>query len=1266
MEFKPPEHMSLQGNNAENWRKWSARFTQYLYAKEATDKDDKVKIGMLLTVIGPEAHDRYDQLQGLPGDRDPTYVEVVEAFRVHFEGEKRTVFLRYQFWTLERGEAEPYSAFISRLKILANQCEFTEKDNMIRDKIVFTVSEKPLKERLLRENNLTLKKAEDMSYSFEITQVEVRTMSVPAKVKTEKSVEAIGKYRFSHKQKKPQYQSQYQPPPQPQATPQSDRKSRYKCNRCATRHAKKQCPAYGQQCGKCGGLHHWAVCCKTKKTHAIEVEGAVGGNEVENYVHPTYITPSYTHTPGNKDPWMGSILMVDENSVRNQWYVPVAFGPQQQKIRMKVDSGAEANTIPMDCWVRLTGAPKLQRTNTTLKAFGDKRIPVKGRAMIQAQVGDKKATIDVYVAPEHTMPILGLETCETLGLIQPGENLLPYIEVNQLEKPQPLTEDSVKTTYADVFGGLGSFPDKYHIQLKEDAEPVIHPPRRVAPALTEPLKMKLQDMESNGVIRPVDGPTDWVNSLVITEKKNGSLRLCLDPKDLNKSIKREQFQIPTFEDVITRMGSKKVFTILDLKDSYWQVELDDESAKLTTFNTPFGRYCFTRMPFGINSASEILQKSAYKAFGDLRDVHIIADDMLIAGDDDEDHDEILRSVLERAKVKGTQFNPEKMQFKQPEVSYMGRLVGKAGIKPDPEKIAAIAKMPEPVDKAGVQRFIGVLNFLAPFIPNMSTLTTPLRNLLKSDVPWHWGPEHSQAVTKLKKILCSNPVLKLYDPKMPVIIQADASSTGLGTCLMQESRPVAYASRALTSPETRYAQIEREMLAIVFAAEQFHQYIYGHKEVTIQNDHKPLESIVQKPLHSASPRLQLMRLRLMRYRLEVRYVPGSKLHIADTLSRAHGKDEPSQEMDGELRVHSVSATLPASPGKIEEIQQATAQDEALVRLKKYTYEGWPSHKGCVPLAVQHYWPLRAEIHEDDKMMFVDDKLIVPTELRADMLQRLHMESHQGADKCKARARECLYWPRMAQEIEQYVASCATCATFKPASVREPMVPHPVPERAWSKLGADIFDFGGKDYLVVVDYYSKYPEVANLDSKSAEGVIKVLKPIFARHGAPDVLMSDNNPFNSHRMKEFAEDWGFELVTSSPRYPQSNGQSERYVGIMKSIMRKALEEGRDPNMALLEYRTTPLTGMKYSPAQLLMSRRLKTRIPMRQKLLEPRIAWSARAQLRKRKQVQKHYYDRGSRSKPTHKVGESVRVQFGKTWDRAIVTGIHSAATVILRYD
>jgi hypothetical protein len=438
-------------------------------------------------------------------------------------------------------------------------------------------------------------------------------------------------------------------------------------------------------------------------------------------------------------------------------------------------------------------------------------------------------------------------------------------------------------------------------------------------------------------------------------------------------------------------------------------------------------------------------------------------------------------------------------------------------------------------------------------------------------------------------------------------------------------------------------------------EKFHYYVYG-REVTVHSDHQPLKAIIKKPLHKASPRLQLMLLRLSKYSIDIEFVPGKNMYIADTLSRAYSdppRSTPSvEDEDVELRVHSLVAQLPLSDSRVKQFRDAVAQDEVLQSIIAIYRDGWPVHKWQLPAHVRPYWPIHEDIYEVEGLLFVGDKLLVPETLRGEMLDKIH-QTHMGMEKCKARAREILYWPGMTNDIEEAVKNCPTCAKFRRANQREPMIPHQVPGRPWSKVGADIFTLDGKDFMVVVDYYSKYPEVVSMPDKTGATVVRKLKSIFARHGVPDTFVSDNMPFASRHMCQFSREWEFDLVTSSPTYPRSNGLSERFVQTMKHLFRKAAEEQRDPYRALLDYRNTPIAGLNSSPAQLLMSRRLKSNLPTHSNLLKPKVVLGAESALQERQRKQESYYNRGTKPLPDIAPGDTVRIrQPDNTWRPAIV--------------
>ena len=318
--------------------------------------------------------------------------------------------------------------------------------------------------------------------------------------------------------------------------------------------------------------------------------------------------------------------------------------------------------------------------------------------------------------------------------------------------------------YKHCFGQIGILPGIHHITLDPDAKPVVQPPRRIPIALQSKLKEELDHMIKLGIIKKADEPTDWVSSLVVVQKPNGKLRVCLDPRDLNKAIKREHYQLPTTEDILAQMANAKCFTKLDASNAYWQIQVDDDSSKLLTFNSPHGRYSFKRLPYGIHSASEICQRKIASIIEGIHGSANVQDDIIIWADTPEMLHERTIKVLSAIAKSGMKLNESKCQFNQNKITFLGHLVTSDGISPDPTKIDAINKMPMPTNKKELQRFLGMVNYLGKFIPKLSDMTAPLRKLLENDVDWAFEKQHEISIELLQKLITTAPVLKYFDPE----------------------------------------------------------------------------------------------------------------------------------------------------------------------------------------------------------------------------------------------------------------------------------------------------------------------------------------------------------------------------------------------------------------------------------------------------------------------------------------------------------------------
>ena len=312
-------------------------------------------------------------------------------------------------------------------------------------------------------------------------------------------------------------------------------------------------------------------------------------------------------------------------------------------------------------------------------------------------------------------------------------------------------------------------------------------------------------------------------------------------------------------------------------------------------------------------------------------------------------------------------------------------------------------MPRPIVIEGVQRFNGFVNYLAKFLPKLSEVTESIRQLTRKDVPWNWSASQANDVLIMKELVKEAPVLQFFDNNKPLMIQCDVSEKGLGAVLLQDGNPIDFASRSITDTETRYAQIGKELLAIVFSVEKFDRFTFG-RTVHVPSDHKPLESILKKPLHRAPKRMKSMMLRLQRYDVLVSYVSGTLLYLADTLSRAFKpSNQPSPQSD--LETMCMIENVPMTEHRISEIQSASAIDPELQLLKTVIMKGWP--KLGIPREVLPYFPIRDELSVQDGLIFRGGRVVIPVTLRAILKDKIH-SSHLVVEGCLCRAREAIYW------------------------------------------------------------------------------------------------------------------------------------------------------------------------------------------------------------------------------------------------------------------
>lgn len=989
-----------------------------------------------------------------------------------------------------------------------------------------------------------------------------------------------------------------------------------------------ECPAYGKKCSNCHKMGHFDTVCRQKqpkiqnstqpKVHNIELnaeniqeesQSVYDFNQLSDAQKPTneHIKPLWISTP-------------DSTSIH--------------QVSVEIDTGAACNVMPKYMYIAIFGDKKPQRSQAKIRAYGNTPVHIIGKCDVLIHTADGKKTPAKFEITLHNgHPIIGRDTCTDIGYItfptvqpppmeeEPVEHEVKSLK-QQIKIPQvtrltpttvnvngkthtlPVSKAYIMTEFKDVFDGLGELPGgEHHLRLKPNTIAVQHAPRQVPEKKKMAYKEELERLQREGVIVKEDGYTDWVNSIVPALKPDGSIRLCLDPKDLNECLERNSYYTKTVNELSSELSGSKYFTVMDAKQGYWHVPLDLESSKLTTFNTPWGKYRFTRLPFGLKVSGDIFQERLDAVLNQLPGVTNIVDDCMVKAPTCEDHDVSLLTLLHTARLNGIKFNSKKIQFRQDKVHFFGHIITPMGISISKEAAAAVMKMKPPTDKQTLQSFLGMVNYMKKFSKDLTKLTHPLRELVKQNTVFRWEQEQQEAFEAIKSEITRAPTLSFFDRNKKHVIQTDASIKGLGAVLLQDGQPVMYVSRSLLPAEENYSNIERELLSVIFGLERLHNYIFG-EEIELHTDHQPLVSILKKQVCDTSPRLQRLLLRAHKYDVRVKYIKGSNNQVADALSRVSPLPPLNTDVlpDKLIPLHTLTNDIPANSTCFDTVRSSTAADASLQQLAQYVHHGWPQQRSICDPKVQQYWNDRAEISLEDGILFRGTQMIIPEELRARFIEKLH-EAHMGEEKSLLLARTTIYWPHYTEDIRQRVRDCCTCQSTRPSQQKEDLLPHEVPAGPWIKLGVDYFEWNQRKYLLVCDYYSRFPILKSMATETATALVTTLKTIFSEYGFPEEIMSDQGPqFCSDQYLSMAKNYDIKITHSSPRYPRSNGFIESMVKVVKQILERCKRTGSDPHVALLMYRATPLKSGMASPAELLSQRRLKTTLPTKNMLSDP----------------------------------------------------------------
>ena len=541
----------------------------------------------------------------------------------------------------------------------------------------------------------------------------------------------------------------------------SDNKKCYRCDKYGHISTDTTCPAKDKECNKCHKVGHIAKCCKSKQKKDRNFKRQSARNKV-NLVNRSDSGEEYAFSVNNG------------NQVSNMISVSIGGIPTH----MIIDSGASCNLISRNEWERLKSEKVLcesRKCSRKLFAYGSKEpLEITGSFKAEVSIGMSTEKAEFIVVEGQGQNLLGKETAVKLNVLRLGPDLVNNISGKDFREQ-----------YKEVFTGLGKLKNfQLQIPIDKSVKPIAQNVRPVPFSLREKIEKKLEELLEMDIIERAEGPTPWVSQIVAAPKPNGDIRLCVDMRQANSAILRERHPIPTVDEVLQNLNCSKVFSKLDLNLAFHQIELSEESRSITTFVTHKGLFRYKRLMFGISCAPEMYQRIIFQTLQGCTGVRNIFDDIVVHGATKEDHDRNLEGLLQRLSEKGLTLNFNKCQFNLSEIDFMGHLLTAREIGPEKTKIEAITEARRPETASEIRSFLGLVNFCARFIPDLATLTEPLRRLTKQGAKFDWDVDQENAFKTLKKKLTNAETLGYFDTEAKTQLITDPSPVGLGAVLTQ--------------------------------------------------------------------------------------------------------------------------------------------------------------------------------------------------------------------------------------------------------------------------------------------------------------------------------------------------------------------------------------------------------------------------------------------------------------------------------------------------
>ena len=1148
-----------------------------------------------------------------------TFDAMVIKLNEHYDGGRNKTLSNFDFHKLCQTSEESFDAFTIRVKREAAQCDFkcasqtcNVKDTLIRDQIIIGTTNSEVRKNALKNqwqlNDLIKNGRALEAATWGAEQIKQEQAATAASVSR---IKQPGKYSRKNNRNKIQ--------PTQFKTSNKDNSTHTDCTTCSSKFCKggKHCTAQGRECFDCGKEGHFrgASSCKNKKKPSSrrvsnKVQSSDSSDEEQHTPDSSSSEDSDTGRAGTTRRTMKHVTRI-RRMRRKEKHVRRTVKPPRYEVDVVIngevvsafaDTGADISVMSKERAKAL--GLKLCKTKMKIRPYGSKAVRCKGCYVGTIMHGDQVVNACIYVVNQKVETLLSGKVCEELGIIEFTPKPVRRATADACPHKNRL-RNAFPKVFEDKVGRLKDYKVKLYVD--ENVKPVAERRRSVPVHLLGKRNKELAKMEADGLIEEHDGPAPWISNPVLTPKDDGGTRVTIDMRNVNNAIQPTNIPIPRVEEIKSELAGCKVFSKLDFKSAFHQLEIDEESRYLTVFHGDgrLMRYCVLTM--GSTPASGELTKALRPLFQHIKEVHVIHDDIIIATTDDAEHERVLNLVLKIIERSGMTLNIDKCIFSQSEVPFWGVKVNKDGIRPDTEKVKALKYATRPHNKQELISFLCMVQSNRDFIPFIAKKSSHLRMLTKKSKQFKWSKDCQREFEELKEAFSEDMLMNHFDPNKNTFIQVDAHRSGLSAILMQgdtldEAKPVACASRATTPVEQRYPQLDLEALAVDFGLRRFRYYCVGGPTVTIITDHKPLLGVFGNTRHG-SIRSDRIKLRHQDVRFKLVWMKGST-NPADFMSR-HGTPYSKLSNKRQRETTEFEKTvwfLQFSPYteaiSMEKIIKETEQDPVLSSLKEYI------RKGYIPKSDKTLKPYRKVFQEltlsDEELILKSEKILLPQSLYHVALEKAHQGGHPGMNGLKRRLRSHFWFPKMDSKIESKVASCKHCTMFTNKTTREPMQPHKTSDVAWKDVSVDLFGpMPDRQHVVaVIDKSSRFPAAKIIPNTSNTAVTSALRDIYADFGQPDTHQTDNGPpFNSDGFAKFSSDNGIQHVKTYPYHPQGNPVENfmRPIGkCMKAAHHQKTNKKQALNDMLSSYRATPHPSTGIAPGNMIFRSGYKKDFP------------------------------------------------------------------------